>query len=54
MKYSHLLFTLLLTILISAYARTPEAQADQVKELDGYYNFTNQFEMYSGYLTIQQ
>lgn len=39
---------------MSLHQRTPQALADQVKELEGYYNFTKDFEMYSGFLKIQE
>ncbi len=47
---------LAITVLSSTMAlhqRTSAALADKVTTLDGYYNFTKDFEMYSGYLTIQ-
>jgi hypothetical protein len=43
----------ILSSAMSLHQRTPAALADKVTSLDGYYNFTNDFEMYSGYLTIQ-
>jgi carboxypeptidase C (cathepsin A) len=48
-------FTLVvLSNAMSLHQRTSAAMADKVTSLDGYYNFTKDFEMYSGYLTIQQ
>jgi hypothetical protein len=51
-----LIYLTILTILVvnASQTRTPEALADQVLSLPGYYNFTPDFEMYSGYLTLQQ
>ena len=50
-----ILLCLVACLCIMAFSeRTPEALADQVKQLEGYYNYTGKFEMYSGYLTIQQ
>jgi hypothetical protein len=43
----------ILSSAMSLHQRTPAALADKVAYLDGYYNFTKDFEMYSGYLTIQ-
>lgn len=31
-----------------------EAEKDRVQELEGYMNFTGKFEMFSGYLQLQQ
>lgn len=42
-----------LSSAMSVHQRTSAALADKVTSLDGYYNFTKDFEMYSGYLTIQ-
>lgn len=43
----------ILSSAMSVHQRTSAALADKVTSLDGYYNFTKDFEMYSGYLTIQ-
>jgi carboxypeptidase C (cathepsin A) len=43
-----LLLISMLTLLLAAPAQ------DEVKELKGYYNFSSEFKMYSGYVTIQQ
>jgi hypothetical protein len=42
-----------LSSTMALHQRTSAAMADKVATLDGYYNFTKDFEMYSGYLTIQ-
>ena len=50
-----LYLTIFIILLVNVYTeRTPQALADQVLSLPGYYNFTADFEMYSGYLTLQQ
>lgn len=43
----------ILSSAMTAHKRTSAALADKVASLDGYYNFSKDFEMYSGYLTIQ-
>lgn len=43
---------LVLTTLVLALALAAPAE-DEVTELKGYYDFQNEFKMYSGYLTIQ-
>ncbi len=50
MKIFHLaLLTAALTI-----AACTDAKDDKVETLEGYMNFTGKFDMYSGYLTIQE
>lgn len=45
---------LILFAIISLTAcRSTSASDDRVTELDGYYNFSNDFEIYSGYLVLQ-
>ena len=43
---------LLLTLTIALVIAAPDA--DKVTALNGYYDFTGEFEMWSGYLTLQQ
>jgi carboxypeptidase C (cathepsin A) len=42
---------LFLTLLVVAALAAPEE--DLVPQLKGYYDFSNEFKMYSGYLTLQ-
>jgi len=42
-----LIFCLIIMTIVSAPAN------DEVKSLDGFYDFSKEFKMYSGYLTLQ-
>jgi hypothetical protein len=41
-----------LSSAMALYQRSSAAMADKFATLDDYYNFTKEFEMYSGYSTI--
>ena len=43
--------TFLALIVVTSVFAAPAA--DEVKSLKDYYNFTDEFQMYSGYLTLQ-
>ncbi len=53
MKIELFVLTFLLLSCAVLSERTQDALKDKVTQLDGYYNYTADFEMYSGYLTIQ-
>ena len=55
-EHAYLIYNLLMRVIISTLLvvlALTAPEEDRVTALDGYYDFSNEFKMYSGYLELQ-